>query len=440
MSGFYSIRTSSPDMWAYQIFPAGTPYSITNPQDSIGNYNDMQLTSFGTTTDMLERNSVAMMNNFERLYQQYQAQIAQWAQNTYPNISGNTNFNLPGMTPGVTPGRYSSLIEDDQVAGYISRLENDPLYGPELKKTITLENGDNVTYLKRLDDLIKDYLTTKPAALSDDDFAKIKEIAGKIAKTGKITKEDFFTLKEIVEKNKGELGTEKADRVKQEEAQRREEEEAKRKEDNAAAPVEKPYGYQQAAQDTATIETAAQKYYDGMHRSGTSCDTMNEGRRVTTKYNVIEIIDKFQDLSSEDNGLSLIEYIMDDFDNYGTGRSHWWLTDDDAKPYVSKLTECLKARGTDLINLKNKNGDKKLSPDTQNAISGAVTNLEKHLSDLYNKCKDSTDMEQEDKDKLVELFNAVVEAIKAAEIEAYGPGHNEVAYQPAAQPAPAAQA
>ena len=112
MGGFYSVRTSTPNMWAYQMFPGGTPYSITNPQDSIGNYNNMQLTSFGTTTDMLERNSVAMMNNFERLYQQYQAQIAQWTQNTYPNISGNTNFNLPGMTSGATLGRYSSLIED----------------------------------------------------------------------------------------------------------------------------------------------------------------------------------------------------------------------------------------------------------------------------------------------------------------------------------------
>ena len=53
MGGFYSVRTSTPNMWAYQMFPGGTPYSITNPQDSIGNYNDIQLTNFDYTADFL---------------------------------------------------------------------------------------------------------------------------------------------------------------------------------------------------------------------------------------------------------------------------------------------------------------------------------------------------------------------------------------------------
>ena len=436
MGGFYSVSNLTPNTWAYQMFPGGTPYSITNPQDSIGNYNDLQLTNFDYTADFLERNSVAMMNNMEQLYKQYQAQIAQWSQNTYPNISGNTNVTLPGLTPGVTPGGYASKIDDDQVAGYISRLANDPLYGPELKKEVKLDDGTKVTYLKRLDDLINDYLKAKTPALSDDDFAKIKEIAGKIAKTGKITKEDFLTLKKIVDTHKGKLGAEQA----AEDDAAAEEEEHAAAEEEAKAPVEKPYGYQQTNETIAAIENAASKYYDGMHRPGTSCDTMNEGRKQTTKYNVIEIIDKFQDLSSEDNNLSLIEYIMDDFSNYGTGRSHWWGTDDDAAPYVSKLADCLKARGEDLKALKNANGGTKLNNNTCKKIDNSVKALDQHLEKLKNDCKDGVDMSVGNKNKLIELFNAVVETIKEAEIEAYGRGHNEVVYQPAAQPAPATQA
>ena len=416
MSGFYSIRTSSPDMWAYQIFPAGTPYSITNPQDSIGNYNDMQLTSFGATTDMLERNSVAMMNNFERLYQQYQAQIAQWSQNTYPNISGNTNFNLPGMTPGVTPGRYSSLVENDQVAGYISRLENDPLYGPELKKEITLENGEKVTYLQRLDDLIKDYLTAKTPLLKEDDFAKIKEIAGKIAKTGRITREDFLTLKEIVEKNTGELGKDKELREQREAENARKADEAKQKAANAAAPADK--GRYANDPSLANVNDAAQAYMDAMVDICTNLKLMDEATGKVTQYNVMEVIETFEAKNATESGESLIEMIIDDFSDYGGGRSQKWYhfgcTDDNMKPYVDRLAKCMYARVDDLCILKNANGDLKLSKDTRTDLAKKVKNLQ------YWQSNANKNLTSDDKKNLKTYFTELVEAIKAAVKEAYG--------------------
>lgn len=434
MGGFYSVRTSTPNTWAYQMFPGGTPYSITNPQDSIGNLNDIQLTNFDFTVDSLERNSVAMMNNFEQMYKMYQAQIAQWSQNTYPNISSNTNINMPGMpglTPGVTPG---AKIEDSQVATYISRLGNDPIYGPELKKTVTLDNGTKVTYLKRLDDLIKDFLTAETPLLSAEDFAKIKEIAGKFAKAGAITKEDFLTLKKIVDANKGKLGTEQAaeDAKKAEEDAKKTEEEQKQadekaKEEAAKAPVEKPYGYQQTVETKAVVDNAAEQYHSAMHGGGTNINKMDNGYNDTTKYNVIEIIDKFQDISATKNGHSLIDYIIQDFDNYGGGRSNCWFSDDDMKPYVDKLASSMYGRVLDLNELKNANGDLKLSQNTRTNLENKVKAL-KRWQETAPK-----DLNDTQKKNLSKAFTELVNAIKAAETEAYGRGHQDKVYVPVAQ-------
>lgn len=437
MGGFYSVRTSTPNMWAYQMFPGGTPYSITNPQDSIGNYNDIQLTNFDYTADFLERNSVAMMNNMEQLYKQYQAQIAQWAQNTYPNISGNTNVNIPGLTPGVTPGGYASKIDDDQVAGYISRLANDPLYGPELKKEVKLDDGTKVTYLKRLDDLIKDYLTQKPAALSNDDFAKIKEIAGKIAKTGKITKEDFFTLKKIVDTHKGKLGSEQA----AEDEAAAEEEEHTSAEEAAKAPVDKPYEYQQTVETKALIDNAVENYWHAMDGWGTTMSEMNAANDIVNQYNVIEVIEGFKKYDSTRNGETLIDAILDDFSAYGLNSSDdgvhgwakntWYSDADDCKGYVDNLANSMYERVLDLNELKNANGDLKLSETTRKNLDDKVNAL-KLWQKTMTDAKDH-DMNDAQKNGLKTAFNNLVQAIKDAEIEAYGRGHENKVYVPAAQ-------
>ena len=437
MGGFYSVSNLTPNTWAYQMFPGGTPYSITNPQDSIGNYNDLQLTNFDYTADFLERNSVAMMNNMEQLYKQYQAQIAQWSQNTYPNISGNTNVTLPGLTPGVTPGGYASKIEDEHVAGYISRLANDPLYGPELKKEVTLDDGTKVTYLKRLDDLIKDYLTAETPLLSAQDFAKIKEIAGKIAKTGKITKEDFLTLKKIVDTHKGKLGAEQA----AEDDAAAEEEEHAAAEEEAKAPVDKPYGYQQTVETKALIDKAVENYWHAMDGWGTTMSEMNAANDIVNQYNVIEVIEGFKKYDSTRNGETLIDAILDDFSAYGLnssddGRHGWakntWYSDaDDCKGYVDNLANSMYERVLDLIELKNANGDLKLSEATRRNLDDKVKAL-KHWQKTMIDAKDH-DMNDAQKNDLKTAFNDLVQAIKDAEIEAYGRGHENKVYVPAAQ-------
>ncbi len=417
MGGFYSVSNLTPNTWAYQMFPGGTPYSITNPQDSIGNYNDFQLTNFDYTADFLERNSVAMMNNMEQLYKQYQAQIAQWSQNTYPNISGNTNVTIPGLTPGVTPGGYASKIDDDQVAGYISRLANDPLYGPELKKEVTLDDGTKVTYLKRLDDLINDYLKAKTPALSDDDFAKIKEIAGKIAKTGKITKEDFLTLKKIVDTHKGKLGAEQAA---EDDAAAEEEEHAAAAEEEAKAPVANPNA---ASGHWGQVKSAADLYFEAMDGPGTDKDLMDEARGKTTDKNVIEIIKYFNENKGNLHaGETLIEYILDDFDCYKgiQGRGFWgtWLRNDKAKPYITKLTDSLKTRAEGLQELKKNGSDElKLSEATRNDLKAKVNAMNTALNRMTDTHNTFTET---DKNEIETAFNNLVEAIDKAEIEAYG--------------------
>lgn len=443
MGGFYSVRTSTPNTWAYQMFPGGTPYSITNPQDSIGNLNDIQLTNFDLTVDSLERNSVAMMNNFEQMYKMYQAQIAQWSQNTYPNISANTNINMPGVTPGVTPGGYASKIEDSQVAGNISKLGSHPIYGPELKKTVTLDNGTKVTYLKRLDDLIKDYLTSETPLLSADDFAKIKEIAGKIAKAGTITKEDFLTLKKIVDANKGQLGTEKAaedEKKAAEDEKKAAEDEKKAKEEAAKAPVDKPYEYQQTVETKAVVDAAVENYWHAMDGWGTTMSEMNAANDKVNQYNVIEIIEGFKKYDSTRNGETLIEAILDDFSAYGLNSSDgihgwakntWYSDADDCKGYVDNLANSMYERVLDLSELKNANGDLKLSEATLDNLDNKMKALQR-WQETMTAAKDH-DMTDEQKNNLKTAFNGLVDAIKAAEIEAYGRGHENKVYVPAAQ-------
>ena len=215
---------------------------------------------------------------------------------------------------------FADKINESDVSSFIGRLGADPKWQAAFSEKIKLEDGTEVTMLQRLMDLINDYMTNENPELSEEEFNKIREIAGKYAKTGKIDRDDFITLKKIIEAHKG---TKETTPGSEEETNK-----VTRPEQNIIERAQSANGY----------KTTAHQYYTAMDGAGTNKDELASASKATTKYNVVEIMQTYaEENAMNGDALSLPEKIFDDCNNWGTGRR--WYGDDDAKPYITKLKE-----------------------------------------------------------------------------------------------------
>ena len=401
-STFVGGNSMPTSLWSYD-------FSTMSPQDSLGTWNDSGLFNFDWATNNLV-NQVAMFNaKWMPILNKYMSNMSAWYQNSMMNISSgtNTNINMGQFPPvnnannnngvnnnGNNNSSYADKIEESDVSSFIGKLGADPKWQSAFGDKIKLEDGTEVTMLQRLMDLINDYMTNDNPELSEEEFNKIREIAGKYAKTGKIDRDDFITLKKIIESHTGKIGKteseEKSDKKTESNA-------ATRPNQNIIERSQSAYGYKKTAH----------LYFEAMDGAGTNKEELASASRSTTKYNVVEIMQTYEEENAlNGDGLTLPEKIFDDCDNWGTGSS--WYGDDDAKPYIKAIKESLIARTNDFINAGYCN------EETAKELKAAA----KSLDTAYNSVKDD-DLSDTNKNDISQAINNLFSMLHNAEIGAY---------------------
>ena len=407
ITGYSAMPTS---LWSYD-------FSAMSPQDSLGTWNDSGLFNFDWATNNLV-NQVAMFNaKWMPILNKYMSNMSAWYQNSMMNLSSGTNVNIGQLppvnnttNPTVNNGKSSGFadkIDESDVSAFIGRLGSDPKWQAALGGKIKLEDGTETTILQRLMDLINDYMINENPELSEEEFNKIREIAGKYAKTGKIDRDDFITLKKIVESHTTKIGEKESKEDTEEDTDSNA---VTRPNQNIIERAQSAYGYKKTAE----------LYFEAMDGAGTNKTELAKASKATTKYNVVETIQTFNEHNEMNgDGLTLPEKIFDECNNWGTGNNHGWLTqngwgDDDAKPFIKRIKESLVSRTNDLID------SGYCDEETIKNLKNAVQNMESSFNGVSG-----NDLTKEDKDSVSDAINNLFTTLHSVEQAVYKKFDNE---------------
>ena len=357
------------ELWSFDL-------SCMSPQDSIGTINDIGLFNFDVATNNLVNQTAALSSKIVPYLTAFQANISSQYQQIMgllsrpatPNMFLNpwiynpfdNNFGAVNNSGKIS---YKDKIDESDVATYIGKLGNDPKWKDALGAKIKLADGTETTILQRLVDLCHDYLTNEDPELSAEEFAQIQEIAGKYGKTGKISREDFLTLKKIVEAHTG-----------------------KKADPNGADgdKIARPDKYQ-AVLDNAeagspnNYKQLSNYFKDILYNGDATEDSLNEGTKLMDKYNVLNVVQHFKNEYGHLEEENIIDAIFADTSRWGNVTGLNWMTDD-AKPSVTRISELLIDRTNDIIekNPQMSEEDKNALKAKSAALSNALANTTSH--------------------------------------------------------------
>ena len=369
----------NPHMLRYNPVPTESwsfDLSCMSPQDSIGTINDIGLFNFDVATNNLVNQTAALSSKIVPYLTAFQANISSQYQQIMgllsrpatPNMFLNpwiynpfdNNFGAVNNSGKIS---YKDKIDESDVATYIGKLGNDPKWKDALGAKIKLADGTETTILQRLVDLCHDYLTNEDPELSAEEFAQIQEIAGKYGKTGKISREDFLTLKKIVEAHTG-----------------------KKADPNGADgdKIARPDKYQ-AVLDNAeagspnNYKQLSNYFKDILYNGDATEDSLNEGTKLMDKYNVLNVVQHFKNEYGHLEEENIIDAIFADTSRWGNVTGLNWMTDD-AKPSVTRISELLIDRTNDIIekNPQMSEEDKNALKAKSAALSNALANTTSH--------------------------------------------------------------
>jgi len=410
-----TFQLPTQNMWAYSMFPIGMSSSIMSPQDSLSNLNDKALFQFNFDANTM-LNQTAMTNQLvDKWAQQFNARLAEWYKNMMLNLSSNTKIGSTtgagcscgcggagqaGGAAGAGGVGDKNEMPDSLVWQFLkARLGGLQTYGEKFREKVTLKDGTQETYVNRISELCKDYVTAESPELSDAEFATCKAAAEKIKKTGALEKADYLALKAIADAHLGKAEGDDDDG------------------DNDAGNDGKQKGkiarseyYTEGHYDTAgTNETIAQQYLDAFNGMFTSGDNWKAAGKSVEANNVIEILESFED--NNDYGEDWISAVLDDVSDW-KGSNSWFMDDDKAWPIVKPVYNSLTKRANDLQALQN------CDSTTKKSLAEATKNLKKVIDTLNNKTANQ-DLTDDEKTNLINSFNNLVQTIKEAETKLY---------------------
>lgn len=365
------------NLYQYDLFPTGTSRAVMYPQDSLGVMNDSMLYNFDCDASNLLNGSASLFNQVMPLLQKWQAQQAALYQKMMMAISGGTNTNINVTdTTNITNNGGKKQIDGKKVISETevsTTLQNKIMSDPTWSKIFTSNDFEytdkdgkkqTTSLLRRLIGLCDDYMKNlKDPELSTENYEKIWDIAGRYAKTGKLSREDYATLVQIAQ-NPGGPGAYKADGQDSNNQNTTGVRPEKYQAVLNAAEAELPNNYKQLAEE----------FKSALYIPGTDTEKLNYVKVNLDKYNVVEFSEYFHSRYGEDNGENVIDAIFDDCYSWGEG-NHWY-TDDDPKPYVTKLSNALIERTQDLI--KN---NPNMNEDDKKVLQNAVSELENSIKD-----------------------------------------------------------
>lgn len=417
------LRTVGSNNWQWNMFG-------TYPNDSLAANNDYNQFKFDYNTSIFLDDTARMSSIMGPMVKMLQASIAEWSHKSLMNISGD----YPDLT---IRDRRTKSDKTDGTDGKSDKIDgtrviketdiNNTLNAMGVKdsrmssKEITYTDKDGkeqkTKLLQRLIQLSKDYQDNpenpEKVEISDANYKLLWDIAGKYAKTGDLSREDYATLIEIAT-NPGGPGAYKA-------AKEGEEGEEGEKDKKGVRPEK----YKAVLENTEAMDyykKLSAQYKDLLYDSDATEESLAELTKDTTKYNVLEVYKDFNKNYGSIEDENLIDAIFDDTTRWGKVKNIYGsLIDnnlsDDAKPSVTSLSDALIARTKDVI----KNNPKLAKEDIdtlkakaaalQDAVNGADTTI--WGWSFKNITTDS-------KKAISSSFKALADAIDEVETSVYG--------------------
>lgn len=427
-----SMNTILPtsDMWQYSMLPFSIAPSVAYPQDSLSSLNDQKLFKFNCYADNMLKQTTLTNQFVDSWAQQFNARLTQWYQNMMNNLAFNTKVTgLPGVgcscncgnagqtgsvtgtgsSNGVIPEKKE--LDNNLVWQIMQRLGNIDTYGEKFRESVTLKDKTKSTYVDRLVQLCKDYVTDNELGLTDSEFATCKEAAKKILESGKIDQSDYKALKAIVENHLG----------KKEKAEGEDDgNDDGNKEDKQ---VVRPDKYLQAYADAEAgnpnnYKALSEEFYQMLYNSDATEHDMTRVTKHIKKWNVLNVAKDFKDNYGALEDENIIDAIFADTSRWGS--EDWYIDskNDDAKPSVTKFSEALIARAKDIIE-RNPSMDK----DTKKELESMYKKLDAHIKEKdvneYSFWK-SVDIKSEFKQNVSESFQALADKLQEVENDIYG--------------------
>lgn len=415
-----SMNTILPtmDMWQYSMLPLCTAPSVAYPQDSLSSLNDQKLFKFNCYAENMLKQTTLTNQLVDSWAQQFNARLTQWYQDMMNNLAFNTKVTgLPGF-PGASVGCGCTCggtgraggsgsaegvrdkkeeMDDLLVWKYMARLGSVDTYGDKFKEKVTLKDGTKSTYVDRLTQLCKDYVTDNKLGLSASEFEACKDAAEKMKESGKIDKSDYTALKAIVENHLGK-------------AESGEDDDEDGGEGNDDGKISRSSYYTEGHYDVSgTNDAIAQQYLDAFNGSFTGGDKWKAAGKSIAANNVIEVLESFE--NNNDYGEDWISAVLDDVSDW-KGSNTWFMDDDKAWPIVKPVSEALCKRATDIQALSN------CDDETKKELANAVKQFEAQIKLLNNKSPND-DMSDDEKLNLANALNNLVSVIKKSEEKLY---------------------
>lgn len=402
--GIYSTAGCLPSTrWQYDMFGAdGTVGSaIMSPSDMMGALNDTLLFNSNCDVNRLVASSTALYNFTTPMINSFMAQLAQYWQQMMTGLSSSNNFNVnaPNTNFDFSVNRPSQpsvgvesteRLSEDKLLSMLDRLGKGSAKD-RINQVIEID-GKEMTLLERLKALIEEYQKDpENAALSKENYQMIWDILDEYSKTGTLSSENLATLRKIALDPKVKLSGNNEDAN-----------------PNARSANYANGHYTMDGQNQIVAET----FFNALDGACTNQEDLASACKNTDKYNVIEVLDKFDKINKFENDETLIESIFDDCNKWGNGVSKWYnfgCKGDDAKPYVESLATNMYERAQDISELSNCSQETK---DNLKAKSEALQNAINAISDKT--------LSDDIKSTISNAFNELRTAIKEAEIQVYG--------------------
>lgn len=396
MVQFYNTNGILPQYcWPYEMMGAASYVSpsILSPNDSMGALNDTMLFNNNAGVDRLVNDSTYLYQNTMPMMNNFMANMAKYWQEMMLNMS-KIRAGIVGGAGGAggsgAVGSGSSVgsgkLSEDKIISTLEKMGAGDAVSDRVNQKITV-NGKETTILRRLIELCDGYRKDpENAEISKENYETVWEIAGRYAKNGTISSEDFATLKKIA------LDPKSSDKPEE-------------KEEKVAA---RPVGnIRERANKSTGIDQIADDFFEAMDGCGTDKPLMRKASQNVNKDNVLEVVDSFNKKNKYKDGLNIIEKIFDDMDDWGS--QTYWLTDDAAKPFVTDLSTALVERTQQFI--KNAGADKEVNKELKDAVDA--------LNLAISNAGDAEDLDDNSRKNIAKLFMDLHTKLSTAEKAAY---------------------
>ncbi len=308
-----NLSTAGLNPWSYSLFPGVANSNVIYPSDSASVWNDANLFRFDSDSNRLLNGSTALCQQMIPAMNDWYAKVAETFQKIMMSIqSGNSTVNINNNNTNIDPS--TGKLKEGQIIKELNKMGAGASTKDRMAAEVTFKDKDGnekkTTLLRRLISLTKEYQEHPDTAeLSKENYDKIWDIAGKYAKTGELSTEDYKTLLEIA-KNPGASRSEESSESEESSAAT---ETSFTDEQNAKKQGETGAVFKQG------VDAAVDGYKNGLIGWGTDYTQLDAGQAALNSDNVIEVWDQYYKQVGVNQGETLVDSLYNDFDDWTDG-------------------------------------------------------------------------------------------------------------------------